>query len=293
MPDSATLACLPSLSGHAVDQARLYAILDSLHSGLLVQDSACAVEFANQAFCDLFHLTQSPEALRGLGASALLSLLGGAYVDPNAVQRLTTIAQAGEAVHGEEVYLQGGRTAMRDFIPLRAGGVSMGHVWVLRDVTHHKQAETQMRLAARLFDRTGESVVITDADHVIQVVNAAFERDTGYTSGEVVGQRTAMLASGQHPAAFFEDIRRALASRGWWQGEIWNRHRDGQMHLAALSIHAVQDTQGAVQHYIGVYSDPGRYDASQRRIEYLATHDELTGRARRLAGRASARSNWR
>jgi two-component system CheB/CheR fusion protein len=132
-------------------------------------------------------------------------------------------------------------------------------------------------LAARLFDRTGESVVITDAAHVIQVVNAAFERDTGYTSAEVVGQRTALLASGQHPSGFFEDMHRTLLGRGWWQGEIWNRHRDGQMHLAFLSINAVPDAQGAVQHYIGVYSDPGRHDASQRRIEYLATHDELTG----------------
>lgn len=277
MPDSASLVCLPAAPVAVFDQSRLYAILDNLHSGLLVQDTQCAVEYANQAFCDLFHLTCSPASLRGLGAGELLSLLGGAYADPDAVQRLVTIAQADEAVYGEEVHLKGGHIAMRDFIPLRAGGVSMGHVWVLRDVTHRKQAETQMRLAARLFDRTGESVVITDADHVIQVVNAAFERDTGYTATEVVGQRTAMLSSGQHPAAFFDDMRRTLTSRGWWQSEIWNRHRDGQMHLAFLSINAVQDEHGTVQHYIGVYSDPGRYEASQRRIEYLATHDDLTG----------------
>jgi len=128
--------------------------------------------------------------------------------------------------------------------------------------------------------------------------SAAFERDTGYVGREVVGQRTNLLASGQHGASFYEEMRRSLDSRGWWQGEIWNRHRDGQMHLAFLSINAVPDEQGTVQHYIGVYSDPGRYEASQRRIEYLATHDDLTGlpnrflfndRVRQAIGRASER----
>ncbi|MEX8495891.1 putative bifunctional diguanylate cyclase/phosphodiesterase, partial [Sphaerotilus sp.] len=276
-----------------------YTILDNLHSGLLVQDRHCAVEFVNQAFCDLFRLSRPPETLRGLSAQQMLSLLCGAYAHPQAAAaRLTAIVQADRPVHGEEVEMQGGAVMVRDFIPIHVTGQAMGHIWVHRDVTQHRQAEVQMRLAARLFDRTGESVVITDADHVIQVVNAAFERDTGYASREVVGQRTTLLASGQHGASFYEEMRRSLASRGWWQGEIWNRHRDGQMHLAFLSINAVPDEHGAVQHYIGVYSDPGRYEASQRRIEYLATHDDLTGlpnrflfndRVRQAIGRASER----
>ncbi|MEN9482374.1 EAL domain-containing protein [Sphaerotilus montanus] len=278
---------------------RIHTILDKLHSGLLVQDRHCAVEFVNQAFCDLFRLSRSPESLRGLSAQQMLPLLCGAYADPQAAAaRLVAIVHADQPVHGEEVAMQGGAVMVRDFIPIHVAGEAMGHIWVHRDITQHRQAEVQMRLAARLFDRTGESVVITDADHVIQVVNAAFERDTGYTSREVVGQRTRLLASGQHGVAFYEDMHRALDSRGWWQGEIWNRHRDGQMRLAFLSINAVPDEQGAVQHYIGVYSDPGRYEASQRRIEYLATHDDLTGlpnrflfndRVRQAIGRASER----
>jgi len=278
---------------------RLHMILDHLQEGLLVQDRRGAVEFVNQAFCDLFRLSRSPESLRGLPASQLLPLLSGAYADPQAVvARLTALVRAGQPVQGEEVPMQGGAVVVRDFIPIYIAGQVTGHIWVHRDVTQHRQAEVQMRLTARLFDRTGESVVITDADHVIQVVNAAFERDTGYTGCEVVGQRTALLASGQHGAAFYEEMRRSLDSRGWWQGEIWNRHRDGRIQLAFLSINAVPDEQGAVQHYIGVYSDPGRYEASQRRIEYLATHDDLTGlpnrflfndRVRQAIGRASAR----
>jgi len=278
---------------------RLHMILDHLQEGLLVQDRRGAVEFVNQAFCDLFRLSRSPESLRGLAASQLLPLLSPAYADPPAVvARLTALVRAGQPVQGEEVPMQGGAVVVRDFIPIHIAGQVTGHLWVHRDITQQRQAEVQMRLTARLFDRTGESVVITDADHVIQVVNAAFERDTGYTSGEVVGRRTTLLASGQHGASFFEEMHRSLDSRGWWQGEIWNRHRDGQMRLAFLSINAVPDEQGAVQHYIGVYSDPGRYEASQRRIEYLATHDDLTGlpnrflfndRVRQAIGRASER----
>lgn len=298
MPPAETFVSPPPDPLLAVSE-RLYTILEKLRSGLLVQDCDCRVEFVNQAFCDQFHLTQAPQALRGWSAQQMLPLLSGAYADPAAAAaRLLAIVQADQPVHGEEVVMQGGVVALRDFIPIRVNGQSLGHCWVHADITHHKQAETQMRLAARLFDRTGESVVITDAHHVIQVVNAAFEHDTGFASRDVVGQRTALLASGQHPKTFYEDMHRTLASRGWWQGEIWNRHRDGQLHLAFLSINAVQDEQGAVQHYIGVYSDPGRYEASQRRIEYLATHDELTGlpnrflfndRVRQAIGRASER----
>lgn len=283
------LTC-PEALGRIFDQVRLgYQSLDT---------AGCFVS-VNQAFCDQFQLTRSPASLRGLAGQAVWRVLCEAYAEPiAAAARLAAIVQAGEAVCNEEVAMRDGRVASRDFIPLQGAGLSIGAVWIHRDITPHRQAETQMRLAARLFDRTGDSVVITDADHVIQVVNAAFERDTGYASHEVVGRRTDLLSSGQHAPSFFEDLRRSLASRGWWQGEIWNRHRDGHLLLAWLSINAVQDEQGAVQHYIGVYSDPNRYEASQRRIEYLATHDELTGlpnrflfndRVRQAISRASER----
>ena len=271
---------LPGAAGNQLLAAseRLSTILGKLHSGLLVLDCHGQVEYANRAFCDQFHLKQAPTALHGLSAQQMLPLLGGGFADPErALARLRVIVEADKPVDAEEVVMQGGAVAERDFIPIHVGGQPVGHIWVYRDVTRQRQAEAQMRLTARLFDRTGESVVITDANHVIQVVNAAFERDTGHASHTVVGQRTALLASGQHGVPFFEEMHRALASRGWWQGEIWNRLRDGQLHLAFLSINAVHDEQGVLQHYIGVYSDPGRYDASQRRIEYLATHDELTG----------------
>ena len=258
--------------------ARLSTVLDKLPLGLLVLDCHGRIEFINRAFCAQFRLEPSPEALLGQSTDQLLSLLGHRLVDPSAaLARVQVLLATNAAVEAEEVLLLGGVVVERDLIPIQVGGQPAGHLWVSRDVTHQRLAEAQLRLAARLFDRTGESVVITDAHHVIQVVNAAFERDTGYTAHEVVGQRTSLLASGQHRPGFFEDMRRALASRGWWQGEIWNRHRDGELRLASLSINAVQDAQGTLQHYIGVYTDPGRFDASQRRIEYLATHDELTG----------------
>jgi two-component system CheB/CheR fusion protein len=287
--DLSSLNC-PHTLGRIFDQVRL---------GYQSLDAEGRFASVNQAFCDQFRLSKSPESLRGLSGQEMLPMLCGAYADPvMAATRLAEILRVDQAVRDEEVAMQGGGVSLRDFIPVHVAGQPIGYLWSHRDITPYRQAEAQMRLTARLFDRTGESVVITDADHVILVVNAAFERDTGYAAREVVGQRTSMLASGQHPPSFFEDIHRSLASRGWWQGEVWNRHRDGRLHLAWLSINAVQDEHGTVQHYIGVYSDPSRYEASQRRIEYLATHDDLTGlpnrflfndRVRQAIGRAEER----
>jgi len=144
------------------------------------------------------------------------------------------------------------------------------------DVTDRKRAEDQLRLAARVFDRAGEGIVVTDAHQVVLTVNEAFTQVTGYTAEEVIGTTPGLLSSGRHSKDFYQDMWASLQSQGWWQGEIWNRRKNGEIYPEWLTINSVKDSEGKVVNFVGIFSDITIVKESQRRVEFLATHDELT-----------------
>ncbi len=144
------------------------------------------------------------------------------------------------------------------------------------DVTEHKHAEDQLRLAARVFDRAGEGIIVTDAKQTILTVNEAFTQVTGYSAEEVIGKTPGLLASGKHNEDFYLDMWAHLKDQGWWQGEVWNRRKNDEIYPEWLTINSVKDTAGKVVNYVGIFSDITIVKESQRRVEFLATHDELT-----------------
>lgn len=146
-----------------------------------------------------------------------------------------------------------------------------------RDITDRKHADDQLRLISRVFDRAAEGVLITDEKQKILTVNNAFTTVTGYPREEVIGKTPAILQSGKQTAEFYKSMWETLRTNGWWQGEIWNRRKNGELYLEWLSINAVTDEQGNVINYIGMFSDITLVKESRQRMEFLATHDELTG----------------
>ena len=145
-----------------------------------------------------------------------------------------------------------------------------------RDITDRKHAEAQLRLVSRVFDRAAEGVMITDDKQTILTVNDSFTKVTGYTREEVIGKTPAILQSGKQGDDFYKDMWGTLQRRGWWQGEIWNRRKSGELYLEWLSINVVRDEEGKIINYIGMFSDITLIKKSRQRMEYLATHDELT-----------------
>ncbi len=148
---------------------------------------------------------------------------------------------------------------------------------IARDITEHKRAEAQTRLTAKVFESSNQGILITDAQARIISANRAFEEITGYAPEEVVGKTPAVLSSGRHDKAFYSDMWRSIAENGYWQGEIWNRRKSGEVYPGWLTASAVKDERGDVTHYIGVFSDIGEQRAARERIEYLAHYDALTG----------------
>lgn len=158
-----------------------------------------------------------------------------------------------------------------------------GRVFVfLRDVTQQKIDEDYLRQSAVVFDNTNEGVMITDPHCRIQMVNSAFCQLTGYEEEEVLGQLSNVLNSGLHDKAFYDNMWQAITTTGSWQGEIWNRRKDGTTYPELLSISRVLDDFERTTHYVGVFADISRLKESEKKLSYLAHHDMLTGLPNRL-----------
>ncbi|HEY8905182.1 MAG TPA: sensor domain-containing diguanylate cyclase, partial [Rhodoferax sp.] len=148
---------------------------------------------------------------------------------------------------------------------------------VSRDITEHKRAQEQQRLAASVFTTSQEGIVITDAENRIIDVNEAFTRITGYCHAEVRGQNPKMLHSGRQNAGYYEEMWRLLKAPDHWRGEIWNRRKSGEIYAELLSIAAVHDQKGRLLNYVGIFSDISQLKEHEAELDRIAHYDPLTG----------------
>ena len=139
----------------------------------------------------------------------------------------------------------------------------LGYIGSCIDITRRKLSETDLRIAATAFE-SQEAMVITDTDQVILRVNKAFVRVTGYTVEEAVGKTPALLKSGRHDAAFYQAMWESLSRDGHWQGEIWDRRKNGEIYPKWLIITAVKDEGGHVTHYVGTHIRHHRAQGGRR-----------------------------
>jgi diguanylate cyclase (GGDEF)-like protein/PAS domain S-box-containing protein len=155
-------------------------------------------------------------------------------------------------------------------------GVQIHYLAIKEDITERKQADAQLRIAAIAFE-SQEGMFVSDAAGVMLRVNQAFTDITGYTAEEAVGQTPRLLSSGRHDPAFYAAMRAAVDSSGSWQGEIWNRRKNGEIFPEWLTITAVKDAQQVVTHYVSTLTDITRRKAAEDQIQHLAFYDPLTG----------------
>lgn len=148
---------------------------------------------------------------------------------------------------------------------------------VLTDLSDHRKAEEAACLMARVIENTGEGIMITDAHRIIRSVNPAFEKSTGYSAREAIGRTPALLHSGRHDETFYKEMWATLDAQGKWQGEVWNRHKSGEIYPEWLRISAVRSKQQQVTHYVGIFSDAHTHEDVLERLHYLAYYDGLTG----------------
>ena len=153
---------------------------------------------------------------------------------------------------------------------------------VISDINERKAMEQVLRQSSAMFDSAREGVTVTDVNECILIVNRAFSELTGYTADEALGQTPRILKSGRQDKAFYMQMWTQLEATGYWQGEIWNRRKSGEIYPQLLSISAIYDEHQVLTHYVGVFSDISQLKAAAEKLDYLAHHDPLTGLPNRL-----------
>ena len=162
-------------------------------------------------------------------------------------------------------------TAIRD-----AQGEVSNLVGLVHEITEQKRAEADLRIATAAFE-SQEGMMITDADNVILRVNRAFTRISGYPAEELVGRQPSILKSGRHDNEFYRQMWESINTRGGWEGEIWDRRKNGDIYPKWLTITAMKGEKGEISHYIATHVDISERKNAEEKIKTLAFFDQLTG----------------
>jgi len=148
-------------------------------------------------------------------------------------------------------------------------------ILLARDITERKRAEVELRIAAIAFE-SQEGMMVTGPDAVILRVNHAFTTLTGYSAEEAIGRTPELLSSGRHDPSFYQAMWATLNSHDYWQGEIWNKRKNGRIYAEWLTVSAVRDGNNKITHYIGTFSDITSNEEAAAEIHRLAYYDPLT-----------------
>ncbi|QSX30219.1 EAL domain-containing protein [Shewanella cyperi] len=143
-------------------------------------------------------------------------------------------------------------------------------------LSEYQKFRKDLGRAAAVFEYSAEGIMVTDADNHIEMVNPAFSRITGYSLAEVKGRNPSMLSAHRNPPHLYETMWQSLANQDKWEGEIWNRRKDGQIYPEYLAITVVRNDAGEVVQHIGLFMDISRRKQYEQDIWYQAHFDPLT-----------------
>lgn len=258
----------------AESESRFREIFNTVSDAIFIHDAETGrIIDVNHRMCDMYGLTHE-EAL----ACGIDDLSAGVppYSSAEAIEKIRLTRTAGPQTFDWLARARDGHLFWVE-VSLRFAliGSQQRILAVVRDISERRQAEEELRIAAIAFE-TQEGMVVTDAHSVILRVNHAFTEITGYTAEEAIGQTPRLLKSGRHDAAFYAAMWKGLQHTGAWQGEIWNRRKNGGLYPEYLTITAVKRDNGEITHYVATMIDITERKRVEEQIHDLAFHDSLT-----------------
>lgn len=241
--------------------------------GICITDSRGYFVDVNQAYCDIYGYTK--EELIGNHFTMMVE-----EKDREQTQRLHDLV-----INNKDEMPFEWRVMKKDGtkLPILATGnrviTKSGEKYKITtviDISNRKETEQRLLLTERVFDNAKEGIIITDPNKNILQVNRAFTEITGYSQEELIGQTPKMLNSGKTEQAKYISMWKSIRETGYWQGELWDRRKNGQMFALSLSITAVKNEHDEVINYLGILNEITEKKQYLQQIYNLAYYDSLT-----------------
>lgn len=257
-------------------EAHFRAALDHAPIGTALVSLAGKFMRANRALCELVGYAQ--EELEQLGFPDIIAADDAA----EAIVDLRALANGALPVHElEKRYRR--RDGGTGWMQLTAAvlrteeGEPLHFIVQIKDIDAQKKAAEDLKLAASVYDSTMDGIMVTDTEARIISVNPAFTTITGYSAAEAVGQKPTLMRSEVTTQDFYRELWQVLLRDGQWEGEIWNRRKDGAAFLEWLTISMIPGPDGKPARYVGVFNDITELRRKDAHVRHLAFHDPLTG----------------
>ncbi|WP_286232958.1 putative bifunctional diguanylate cyclase/phosphodiesterase [Thalassotalea sediminis] len=145
-----------------------------------------------------------------------------------------------------------------------------------RDIAQDKQLDKTLEISGLIYNETSDAIMVTNSKNIIVDVNPAFEKITGYSKQQAIGQKAGFMKSGQHDNEFYQALWTTLNKTGKWHGQIWDRHNKGHLIPKDLKINAIYCDNNVIQGYIAIFSDCTEKINYEKELQRLAYYDCLT-----------------
>ncbi len=272
MPKTPTTIHPPS----DIDPNRLALVASATPNLLVMLDEAGRIEWVNPSFEQ--HTGYSLTEIRGRFPREILY---GQNTDSETVKRINQKLHCGEVIEEDILhYTKSGTPYWVHTYCVPIGGeqgIEPGFIAIQNNISDRKNSERGLRIAASVFDRSHEAIMISDQSNRILDVNPAFSRITGYARDEVLGLNPAILSSGRHSGEYYRSMWQSIEKTDHWRGEIWNRRKNGEEYIELLSISRVHLEEPGQFYHVAAFSDITALKNHARELDRAANYDDLTG----------------
>ncbi len=264
---------------------RLQTISDHMAEGMYVMDEVGKIIYVNPMACKI--LRYDEDELVGAEAHTLFHAHEKLHPPVTGLCPSRLQALSGEIYRSEDEYYlcRDGEIIRVSEVssPFWSDGTLSGSVVLFRDITDEYKDKARLQRSDVAFSSLAEAVMVTSPGGEIQAINRAFTQITGYTEREVIGKTPRILKSGRHDPAFYQQLWDCISQGEGWEGEVWNRRKNGEIYPEHLRIAAVQQPNGLITGYVATFSDITEKFRQQQELRKLAYHDPLTGLHNRAA----------
>ncbi|MDH3360396.1 MAG: PAS domain S-box protein, partial [Desulfobulbaceae bacterium] len=239
------------------DQVQL--LLNSTGEGIYGIDLYGKCTFINPAALQLLGYDNAEE----LRERKIHNLIHGNHPESPGIHadscRIYQVLQTGQSRHGnEELFVRKDSSSFPaecSASPVTRNGKILGAVCTFHDITWRKKAEEDVLRFEAMIEQAIEGIILTNTDWIIEYANSAFEKITGYSKEEIIGQHSGILKSGAHDKAFYKEIRETLYRGDTWSGRLINKKKDGTLYEVEASGSPVRNKQGEITHFTGIQKD--------------------------------------